>query len=235
MQIALPVWFRLAEPIYEISYNAEFANQIGSSTLLLIMAEGTLANDEPALPVIVNEREARISPTLVHISDIHFGKDDHAFLMSGDEPRVGGPAYDLASVILTDVKEATNQQVGLLIVSGDITSRAAWKPMFTDLMVEQMMLIVDGLGLPPPPTTLKLPKRTQGNPIMPRIPYAKPEDLTPEVKAAVDKAPINVMRMLAGTSPAVFEAYGKYAAAFFAPGGLPPDLRELAILRVGLP
>ena len=68
---------------------------------------------------------------------------------------------------------------------------------------------------------------------MPRIPYAKPEDMTPEVRAAVEKAPINVMRMLAGTSPSVFEAYGKYAAAFFAPGGLPPDLRELAILRVG--
>jgi 4-carboxymuconolactone decarboxylase len=68
---------------------------------------------------------------------------------------------------------------------------------------------------------------------MPRIPYAKPEDLTAETRAAVEKAPINVMRMLAGTSPAVFDAYTKYAAAFFAPGGLPPDLRELAILRVG--
>lgn len=68
---------------------------------------------------------------------------------------------------------------------------------------------------------------------MPRIPYAKPEDMAPEVRATVEKAPINVMRMLAGTSPAVFETYGKYAAAFFAPAGLPPDLRELAILRVG--
>lgn len=86
---------------------------------------------------------------------------------------------------------------------------------------------------PPPPTALKLPKTTQGNQAMPRIPYANPADLTPETRAAVDRAPINVMRMLAGTSPAVFEAYGKYAAAFFAPGGLAPDLRELAILRVG--
>jgi alkylhydroperoxidase family enzyme len=69
--------------------------------------------------------------------------------------------------------------------------------------------------------------------IMPRIPYAKPEDMSEATRAAVEKAPINVMRMLAGTSPAIFDAYGKYAAAFFAPGGLPPDLRELAILRVG--
>ena len=53
---------------------------------------------------------------------------------------------------------------------------------------------------------------------MPRIPYAKPEDMTPETRAAVEKAPINVMRMLAGTSPAVFDAYGKYATAYFAPG-----------------
>jgi len=55
---------------------------------------------------------------------------------------------------------------------------------------------------------------------MPRIPYSKPEDMTPETRAAVEKAPINVMRMLAGTSPLVFDAYTKYAAAFFVPGGL---------------
>lgn len=44
---------------------------------------------------------------------------------------------------------------------------------------------------------------------MPHIPYANLSDMTPETRAAVDKAPINVMRMLAGTSPAVFEACRK--------------------------
>jgi hypothetical protein len=41
---------------------------------------------------------------------------------------------------------------------------------------------------------------------MPGIPYAKPEDMTAETRAAVEKAPSNVMRMLAGTSPAVFDS-----------------------------
>ena len=67
---------------------------------------------------------------------------------------------------------------------------------------------------------------------MPRIPYARPEDMTESVRAVIAKAPINVMKMLAVASPAVFEGYNKLAAGLFA-ADIPADLRETAILRVG--
>jgi alkylhydroperoxidase family enzyme len=68
---------------------------------------------------------------------------------------------------------------------------------------------------------------------MPRIPYPDPDELQPSVKAAVDRAPFNVVRMLSGAAPAVFEGFSKFSGAFYGSCGLTPNLREVAILRVG--
>ena len=68
---------------------------------------------------------------------------------------------------------------------------------------------------------------------MPRIPYANPETMSDEVKSAIAQAPINVVRMMAGASPAVFEGFGKFSGAFYRGSSLPADLREVAILRTG--
>jgi 4-carboxymuconolactone decarboxylase len=69
---------------------------------------------------------------------------------------------------------------------------------------------------------------------MPRIPYADPATLPENVRNAVARAPINVVRMMAGTSDAVFDGFSKFSGAFYGPASsLPAALREVAILRVG--
>jgi len=68
---------------------------------------------------------------------------------------------------------------------------------------------------------------------MPRIPYPDPAKLPKHVQKAIDRAPINVMRMMAGASEAVFDGFGKFSSAFYGPSKLAPNLREVAILRVG--
>lgn len=68
---------------------------------------------------------------------------------------------------------------------------------------------------------------------MPRIPYARPEDLEPGSRALLDAAPINVVRMLVDASPAVAQGFVGFSRAFFADSRLPADLREIAILRAG--
>ncbi len=68
---------------------------------------------------------------------------------------------------------------------------------------------------------------------MPRIPYPDADTLSPAVKAAVAQAPINIVRMMAGASPAVFEGFSRFSGAFYGHSSLTPDLREIAILRVG--
>jgi 4-carboxymuconolactone decarboxylase len=69
---------------------------------------------------------------------------------------------------------------------------------------------------------------------MPRIPYADPATLPENMRNAVARAPINVVRMMAGTSEGVFDGFNKFSGAFYGPASsLPPPLREVAILRVG--
>jgi hypothetical protein len=51
---------------------------------------------------------------------------------------------------------------------------------------------------------------------MPRIPYAKAEGMTEETRAAVEKAPIDVMRIAAGALPAGFDADGEHGASTLA-------------------
>ena len=69
---------------------------------------------------------------------------------------------------------------------------------------------------------------------MPRIPYADPEALAPESRALLDAAPMNVIRMLVGASPAVSQGFVAFSRAFFQGGSrLPADLREIGILRAG--
>jgi alkylhydroperoxidase family enzyme len=68
---------------------------------------------------------------------------------------------------------------------------------------------------------------------MPRIPYARPDDLEPESRALLESAPINVVRMLVNASPAVARSFVGFSQAFFSDSGLPADLREIGILRAG--
>ena len=68
---------------------------------------------------------------------------------------------------------------------------------------------------------------------MTRIPYPDPATLPASVKAMLERAPINVMRMLSNASEPVFNGFGQFSGAFYQPSDLPPILREVAILRVG--
>jgi alkylhydroperoxidase family enzyme len=49
----------------------------------------------------------------------------------------------------------------------------------------------------------------------------------------MERAPINVVRMMAGASPDVFDGFSKVAEAFYGSSKLAPNLREIAVLRVG--
>jgi 4-carboxymuconolactone decarboxylase len=69
---------------------------------------------------------------------------------------------------------------------------------------------------------------------MPRIPYADSATLPEAIRTTVARAPINVVRMMSGTSEGVFNGFNAFSGAFYGPASsLPADLREVAILRVG--
>jgi len=68
---------------------------------------------------------------------------------------------------------------------------------------------------------------------MARMPYPDPTRLTQMARDTLGSRPVNVARMMAGASPAVFRAFTDYGSAFFRNSSLSGRLREIAILRVG--
>jgi 4-carboxymuconolactone decarboxylase len=69
---------------------------------------------------------------------------------------------------------------------------------------------------------------------MPRIAYADPASLSDAKRQMLARIPANVIRMLAGASDAVFDGFGAFTVGFMGPDSpLSPQLREIAILRVG--
>jgi len=68
---------------------------------------------------------------------------------------------------------------------------------------------------------------------MSRIPYPDPASLSPTVRGYLDRAGLNVVRMMANASEPVFEGFGAFSGAFYRPSQLDPLLREVGILRVG--
>lgn len=69
---------------------------------------------------------------------------------------------------------------------------------------------------------------------MPRIPYADPATHPNSVRASLARAPLNLSKMMAGASEAVFNGFNGMGGSFYGPAAsLPGNLREIAILRVG--
>jgi alkylhydroperoxidase family enzyme len=68
---------------------------------------------------------------------------------------------------------------------------------------------------------------------MTRIPYPDPAKQSAAVRATLERAPINIMKMVSHASEPVFAGFGQFSGAFYQPSDLDPMLREVAILRVG--
>ena len=68
---------------------------------------------------------------------------------------------------------------------------------------------------------------------MPRIPYRDLTTCPESVRKLTGDAPINAIRLQAVASPAVFEAFYHLGGALYTKSKIAPELRELAVLRVG--
>jgi alkylhydroperoxidase family enzyme len=68
---------------------------------------------------------------------------------------------------------------------------------------------------------------------MSRIPYADLTKVPAYIREAVAQTPSNVVRMMAGLSPPVYDGFAAFSSAMLSQSKLAPDLREIAILRAG--
>lgn len=68
---------------------------------------------------------------------------------------------------------------------------------------------------------------------MPRIPYPETDTLPEDIRRSLGASPPNVTRMLAGATPGVHRGFAAFSLSLFQESPLSPQLREIAILRVG--
>jgi 4-carboxymuconolactone decarboxylase len=68
---------------------------------------------------------------------------------------------------------------------------------------------------------------------MPRLPYPDAATLPEDIQAKLSGSPPNVVRMLVGASPGVNRGFSAFSRSLFTETALSPQLREIAILRVG--
>jgi hypothetical protein len=62
---------------------------------------------------------------------------------------------------------------------------------------------------------------------MTRIPYPDPSKQSAVVRATLERAPINIMKMVSHASEPVFTGFGQFSGAFSQPSDLDPLLREV--------
>jgi 3',5'-cyclic AMP phosphodiesterase CpdA len=122
-------WFRLTaiHPVSRFQFEQEFGQPLGHLTFFPVRsgdAQLSLVGTDIA-PII----EARMSGnTIMHLSDLHCGADFRF------KPSLV-PSANLADILLNDVKRLGRDQdvkVGLIVVSGDLTTKADPQPLNTN-------------------------------------------------------------------------------------------------------
>lgn len=121
----VPAWFKLVdiEEIEETLFAREFAGvPLGDFTFFPVRLgkTGPYVEETEAISEVVNVRGSK----LVHLSDLHFGAD-FGF------PATDGPGmYSLMTILENDLNKHFSNDIGLLIISGDTTSRGDAGPLF---------------------------------------------------------------------------------------------------------
>jgi predicted MPP superfamily phosphohydrolase len=142
----LRAWFKIVK-IVEITQE-EFVEQFSS---LPLGDETLFAVDHPrAGAAEVRDDIFKVNGNLiVHLSDLHFGSD-YGF------PQQSVPGkFDLLTILAQDIKAQTREGIGLLIISGDLTSRGDATPLlnvaipFLHSLCEKLSLELDQVIIVP--------------------------------------------------------------------------------------
>lgn len=136
----IPVWFLLAD-IEPTDYPERLARAIGDRTLLVL--------DEPSRePSRFETISAPDRDMLLHLSDLHFGKD-HGFRPPGPISNVFEQRKTLVDCLLADLKRCdAAARIGAIVVTGDVTTQGDWTDETMYPIVDEMKRLASELDLP---------------------------------------------------------------------------------------
>lgn len=144
-------WFEFVKPIESIEYQDDLAKRFEEKTILILRPRETggrffqrIILHQTAMPAA----RPAIPPSILHMSDLHFGTD-HNFRFNGRNAGLHGARVGLADAILRDVdRQGLIGQIGVIALSGDITSAGAWDQGLTDGAADSIRALADGLRVP---------------------------------------------------------------------------------------
>ncbi len=134
-------WFRINH-IESIEYESGIANAFGDGTLVFLDSKPKPVNSSST-----SKAEGR--SCLLHLSDLHFGKD-YDFLLQGKSASIGDRRKTLTECISEDLKRLRKfEKVGAIIVTGDFTTAGCWDDATRKNVLDEFAKLREVLGLKP--------------------------------------------------------------------------------------
>jgi predicted phosphodiesterase len=123
-RVAAWIKFTKLERLTREDFTGQFGEvPLGDSTFFPISSEGL-----PAVltSTFIGDEVGIMSPYLVHLSDLHFGGD------FGFPAKSGPGKRPLLDMLLSDIAKLVESSIGILVVSGDFTTKADGNTLMTD-------------------------------------------------------------------------------------------------------
>lgn len=144
----IPYFFELSSEILKIDWDESFGEITEDATVIIRKSPKDKVGTEGGvhfLKITNAESESKIS--LLHLTDLHFGRD-HAFKISSGANVVGGPQRTMADAILRDVKSNFSEnRIHGIIITGDITSKGEWDDDRINSIITELEVLRSALGI----------------------------------------------------------------------------------------
>lgn len=132
-------WFLLAD-IRDIVFDENLGRRLGEDTLLTLVRSEPTPVESVAIKTIARSH-------VLHLSDLHFG-EDFAFLAEGETPGVEDSRQTLTRCLIDDLRRlGVQSDVGLVIATGDFTTRGDWSDATRNRILREMSTLLTELGL----------------------------------------------------------------------------------------
>lgn len=141
----ISAWFAITS-IEEVAYREDLHERTGEPTLYELAYDNVGNVLKPAMIPAEVVSDGAIAPRLLHISDLHLGPH-HGFRRPGVVGPIGRK-YDVVRCIMDDLERLKIRDIGVLVVSGDLTSGGDWSDETRNDIAATLKSLMESLGIP---------------------------------------------------------------------------------------
>lgn len=135
-------WFRLTE-ICDVLFQEEIANRFGDLTFIDLSTNANVYGEQK----VAASAEAPGKSSVLHLSDLHFGKD-YGFITQDSRPPIGDSKVTLTECLVNDLTRIKlRDDIAAVVVTGDFTTEGDWSDTTRKIMLKEFGALRKALGL----------------------------------------------------------------------------------------